>query len=425
MINKSMVKEEYPLKTIRALRIIIIPLIFFEFFFFNFKIGPIHITSLRVALVIAIITLFFTLFNKKIILPNTKYIKFASVFLYVWLFYSVFQLLYVQDFSATFNRIFYLLIYFIIILVFITVNDKQEWESLMKVISWIGVIIIVICLWEIITGSHLPTSRFYVEEMVSNRKANGVFYNENDLGLFFVMIFPLVYYNDSKKFKLFKVSSLVCIPVIILLNDNKAALISIAIQIVFMILFSDRSRGFKLKVFLFFVLAAVVFSGQIIEIFIPIMEQLIGGYGSASVRLDVYIKGLYALRKSNYLGVGPGNFGLSLTELFGEQLITDPHSWWVELLVNSGVVIFCLYLVFFVGMIIETYKIYRENKKENRLVLSITIAFIGFIMGSFGPSTAFDKTFVWLFYGMGLGAINIFHNKSLISDKQGSIIRRK
>ena len=121
------------------------------------------------------------------------------------------------------------------------------------------------------------------------------------------------------------------------------------------------------------------------------------------------------------MGVGPGHFEASLVEMFGKVRIINPHNWWIELLVNSGVVLFSLYLVFFVGMIIKALKIYKENMKENKLILAIAITFIGFIVGSIGPSSTFDKTFIWLFYGMGLGVINIFSNKRPINDEQGSI----
>lgn len=409
------------MKKIHVLRIIIIPLIFFEFLFFNFAIGPIHITSLRVFLAIALFTLFFALFSKKINLPTSNYTKYASFFLYFWLLYSIFQLLYVQDFISAINNIFYLLIYFSIILCYSTISDKKEWKLLINIITWIGVIIIFICIWEIITKNHLPTSRIFIDDIVKERISTGIFYNENDLGLFFVMIFPLVYYNNLIYFKLVKPFILFCITVIIVLNSSKAALISLIIQSLFMILFSEKSKRWKIRIYTFFALLGLVFLSQIINFFSPIVSQILDAQGSTYLRLDVYIKGLKALRESYYLGVGPGNFESALIEMFGKVRIINPHNWWIELLVNSGVVLFSLYLVFFVGMIIKALKIYKENMKENKLILAIAITFIGFIVGSIGPSSTFDKTFIWLFYGMGLGVINIFSNKRPINDEQGSI----
>lgn len=401
---------------IRRLRIIIILLIFFDFLFFNVKMGPIHITLLRVVLFLTVAILFFTLINKKIVKPRSKYISYTYFFFYIWMFYSIFQLFLVQDFNAAINKTYYLIIYFLIVLIFTTVNDKQEWIMLIKVISFVGIIIIFICLLEILTGIHLPTSRYYLESINNGRESTAVFYNQNDLGLFLTMIFPLIYYNDSKKIKFIKMFSLICIPVIIMINDNKAALIALGMQMFFIVLFSENSIKVKVKIYSIFAIVVVPFSAKILEMITSIVDQIVNSYGSAHTRLNIYVKGLYSLRESNYLGVGLGNFERTLIESFSNQRIVNPHNWWIELLVSSGVVIFFLYVVFFIGMIVETYKIYKKNMEKNRYVLAITITFIGFIIGSLGPSTTFDKIFVWLFYGVGLGVVNVFYSKKLISN---------
>src|SRR5690606_27985022 len=81
--------------------------------------------------------------------------------------------------------------------------------------------------------------------------------------------------------------------------------------------------------------------------------QLEAGAGtqglSIVIRWYLLMYGLRFLRESHFMGVGAGNVEARM-EAYRELLDNkvNIHNWWAEILVNFGVIVFALYVVFYV-----------------------------------------------------------------------------
>lgn len=147
---------------------------------------------------------------------------------------------------------------------------------------------------------------------------------------------------------------------------------------------------------------------------------------SATVRKYLMLNGLNFLKDSHYLGVGAGNIE-PLMENAPKVNKVNMHNWWLEILVNFGVLIFVLYMVLYVWMLWRLLQLARRNisPQISPLVrwgaVSSLASLTGFIFGGVAPSTAIHYTPMWICYGIGLAVIMLGenqkkHNKLLRED---------
>src|SRR5690606_31412954 len=84
------------------------------------------------------------------------------------------------------------------------------------------------------------------------------------------------------------------------------------------------------------------------------------------------------------------------------------HNWWAEILVNFGVIVFALYVVFYVLLLWRLWKLARlkTSPQVSPLVRwgahSSMLALIGYLFGGMVPSTAIHFTPMWIVYGIAL-----------------------
>jgi teichuronic acid biosynthesis protein TuaE len=132
---------------------------------------------------------------------------------------------------------------------------------------------------------------------------------------------------------------------------------------------------------------------------------------SPTNRKNLILNGIYFLQKSHYMGVGAGNIEALMKEAPKKVTKINLHNWWLEVLVDFGVIIFVLYMALYVWMLWRLWKLARlkTSPEISPLVrwgaVSSLAALVGYVFGGVAPSTAIHYTPMWISYGLGLAVI--------------------
>lgn len=393
--------------------IILFALIFIDPFFFNIPIGPLRMTLLRLVIGVLFVIMLDQIFIKRNPF-HTGHIRFPLAFLGIWFYYGALSLIWTSSKGTAIKELYYFAVFLllILVLVFLLQNIKS---SVITATFWlIGIVIVLISILEFTFDVHLPTSRFVIEAErfsdIDYRRATGFFYNENDLALFLVILVPFYLSGLLKRSLLVKLANVILIVALLFItyfNDARLSVMAIVLQMLLFALFSYKNllkHGARLFLLfsplLFLAAAGIVYYLANASLF----EGIKAGQGSAFIRMNLYLSGLYGTFQSFMLGVGPGNFQ-HMDPAFDTLGFTNPHNWWLEVLTNYGLFIFAGYCAFFLFIMVQLYLIYWSDKKNNKLALTLFLSFIGFAIACLGPSSLFYFWPMWLLYGVTLGYI--------------------
>jgi len=133
------------------------------------------------------------------------------------------------------------------------------------------------------------------------------------------------------------------------------------------------------------------------------------GSGSGGSRIKLVEGGVQVSLDSHLLGVGPGNAEYHLRQIPGLEKVYNLHNWWLEVLVNGGVLVFAGYLAFYATLLWNLFRVARSTQ-DGLLALTATALFaalVGYILGSLSPSSAIHFTPMWIHFGLSLAVINL------------------
>lgn len=393
--------------------------LFFDFLFFNYDVIVLNITLMR----LIVFSLFFYIIlyflsHKLIISKKVLYIFF---FIILWFSYGFIQLSWVKEFNPALKELYYFLVFiFLMVILVFFIRKQTDFYFVGKIIWFFTIILIFISMIEFITNFHLPVSRFVIEERFSQiniKRATTIFYNENGFSLYLNLVFPIFLVFGLKKKSLIgsliNLSSVLFIIYIIFKNDSRLATITILVQLFSFIILNTKNIKKLIFTYIPIILTPLIlFWNNIFSFLITIIDQINNNSGSAFIRLNLYKNGLYALYKSNFLGVGPSGYQNNIySNLFYTRNILDPHSWWIEILTNYGVFIFVFYVFMVIYILINFYKYYVES--QNKISEIFFLIWVGFLIGSNGTGVLFYFWPMWLLLGLSLAFINLssFNNK--------------
>ncbi|MBS4206749.1 O-antigen ligase family protein [Bacillus sp. FJAT-50079] len=399
--------------------VILFLLIFMDPFIFNFAVGPIHLTLLRLIIFLISIPILYQYIVKRNF-NNLAAIKSPIIFFAIWFIYGFASLAWATDKIVAVKELYYFFIFLLLILILINLLDDEKMIKVMDRSFWgIGVITIFICLMEIFTGFHLGTSRYVIEVMRTEEIhyiATAFFYNENDLSLFLVMIAPFYYlkiFGERKLYlKIINAFVMSLLFYVIIINGSRVAILAIFIQTAALLYIKFKPTFYRIiRSSILFLPVFIVFIFLNIDKITPLIA-IYNGYGSNFVRLNLYLNGLYSVYQSFMLGVGPGNFEKNIFPMFITNGIVNPHNWWIELLTNYGFLVFSGYLLFFIYHLKKLFKIYKEKNIYSNVAIILFISQIGFIFASIGPSRLFYYWPMWVNYAIILAIINLNERKN-------------
>ncbi|NLJ70254.1 MAG: hypothetical protein GX328_02160 [Clostridiaceae bacterium] len=405
---------------------VFIPLIFFYFLFMNLKNG----------------------WSEFLLNLKRKYGKYNVFFVITFLAFMIYGLILlflapmVDKRAGLFELINIGLGFLMIINIFEISFIEGGLKLWLKILKIVFFIILSLGFIEIIMGFHLPFSRysdpeilryFSLQEKIINI-ATGLYYNENDYSAFIVLFSPIVLFKVNKKCRLLNFLGLTLISIVVSLNDSWICIIALLIGILFWV-FLEKFSLKKIVLYLGNIIISHTIISSLLARFINKLndyrykkakigldqsrkfrpKKVVGAIekvqqqfdaanskmGSLHQRTNTYLSSSLEMFTQTYgLGFGPGSFGNVIKQMDQPNLLLNPHCLWIEILVQYGLIIFVLFVLFILSLFVHIIKKYRE-KPHSLLSFVLTMDLV-FVFVAFSSSSWLNSPLIWIPIGLSL-----------------------
>ncbi len=137
---------------------------------------------------------------------------------------------------------------------------------------------------------------------------------------------------------------------------------------------------------------------------------------SGNIRAELIRNGLEALRKNYGIGLGGGNSKVPQEAKGGVGVykITSMHNFWIETLVEGGVLYALAYGIWYCSILWGLFLVFRKSKKENfrYYASACLLAGGGFIIAAMAPSSVIYFFPMYLFWGICIAIIQIWKREN-------------
>jgi len=410
-------------------------LVFFTGFFgvalFPIDIGPFMLFPYRIFLLFLwFIFGLHILIKRKIVFAQSQ-IKWYFLLLCFWLGYAVLSLAWAISKEAAVRDIIFLFMGFLVIF-FSTYYFRAKKDLQILYNLWLAVfgILILIGFWEHLTGYHLPVSGYFHETRTWIKfRPTGVFHNPNDYATFLALSIPfgigIIRYGNKKYLRIFGLCNILGAFYLIVASGSRANMIAVLFELIFIFMFLlNIKRKLKLVitvgfciVFLFMFLPGPLqeFFSQTTEELNSVVSQTEQMTDSVGVRMNLVRNGLLFLYSTAGFGVGAGNSEYYMAHFaqYNTAGILNPHNWWLETLIDYGILVFVGYIIFYIGIIQNLWKVYRKKQtvKEKMICEALLVSLVGFFFASISSSSIMAFKPQWLLFAFALSYLNYFRNK--------------
>ena len=296
---------------------------------------------------------------------------------------------------------------------------------LLKVLGITFGVAVGIAMAELVLGVRLPTSALLGRDRAVAFGATSLFGNQNNfatyltLSLPYFLMLPIVF--RDVRLRAVGLAGTTAALGALLYTGSKSNLLALAIILIALLALIStdrRRRGLLIGAGAVALLAAVivipsVLGGGIIKLpdravskfnFGLLGSQLKTDTGSGGVRNSLLRDGLDLVAESGGLGVGAGNAETRVKSLSAGGGVANLHNWWLEVLVNGGLVGFALWLGLYFMLLRACLQAGRRAREPlvRYLGLAGALSLLGFIMGALGPSTAIHFAPMWITVALAL-----------------------
>ncbi|MFY0744754.1 O-antigen ligase family protein [Solibacillus silvestris] len=366
---------------------------------------------------------------KKILLPS----KFHSLFYLMFLWYAI-TLLWSIDTKLTMNYLFYIFCGMVISLTIIYYSTNQEKQTkLFKVLSVFFFIHIILSLLEVYTPFRLPISPYsnylsYFGRGAGDEAAFGIpnatniptgfQWNPNNFATTMTIIFPFFLLHPKKSIK---VLGILAIITLVIASESRGNVLALCLIVIIYLFFTNKKRTMMFGSFfggaalLFSLFISPILSNsdnyKIREVYSSVESLKLylnptGDYqlDSIGVRHMLIERGIQGLKDTYGIGVG-GGASNALSPINGVQSM---HNFWIELLVEGGVIFFSIFVFWYIALTLKLFKVYKRAKdtKIRYYSLSLFLSMIGFSFGAVSASTVIYLFPMWIMFGFAIATIN-------------------
>lgn len=399
---------------------------FFGSALFPISIGPLTLFPFRI-FILALWVLFairVLMRGGRLVSPR-RGIRFYLVFLGIWLGYAALTLGWARSTIDAVRHVGFLVMGFSVVLFasYYLCNDRD----LKRLFSlWLGVfgVLLLIGLWEHLSGQHLPTSRYHEDKLLVLKdyvraevmyRPTGTFNNPNDYATFLALGIPfglsLAQYTRKLWLRALGMASLLLGGYLILTTGSRANLVAVLLELAFLWVFLRRGVR-KLK----WVVATAAGAGVVLAVaptvvrsvfrnvsvqLISLIDQASQETGSVYVRWNLVRNGLLFVYSTAGRGVGAGNaeYWMANFAQYNTFGILNPHNWWLELLIDYGIFIFAGYILFYLRLIRELWQAHKNSAGTQRIICeSLLVSLVGFSVASLSPSSVMAFIPQWLLF---------------------------
>ena len=340
----------------------------------------------------------------------------------VFLGFVVVSLLWAPDLTNGLSYILYFIFgYSIMFAVVNFADDIERLEFVFKVAALFFLLNILVGLLESTGQFRLPSSA-YVGSF--SRRPSGFNWNLNNFGFVFIAILPFLFLYpnrflrilfffvsvwfliklQSKGFFLGFFAFFVFYSVFKLRNKSTLCGIAVVVTVAVCFVTADSLSFWTLN---FNNRAFSAFSQIERGVGLALSDEVVGD-DSTAIRLQMYLFGLQELISSNGLGVGVAGIGSMLAqqkELFGGgHQIVSFHNFFLEMLVDIGVIPFVVVIVAYVRLALENikYSKYFPNKRLGYFGEASGLALLSMLPASISPSSIIYVLTFWMVLGFSL-----------------------
>ena len=320
------------------------------------------------------------------------------------------------------------------------VNSERRYCEVFTVLKWLFIGAICIALLESFTPFRLPTSPYSDYANAFGRKSTdfsefdpaiqtlirsaptSFWANPNDLAV--AMTLAVSFFLMSRNSWL-KISGFSCVLVIIVMTGSRGGFIGLMVAVsTYLIIKGWMTRlGFLILLSVLSVifytsidalkdsenqrLAEIAWSSDLVYSYV-FEEQ--GTENSIGVRRKLIQNGLSALANTGGLGVGGGG-SQAVQERMGlvGGKISSMHNFWVEILVDAGVVFFVVFLLWYFYIMFCLASIYKSDRVYfyRYHAGSLFISMLTFLVSAISTSSVIYFFPMWIMYGLAIGLISL------------------
>jgi teichuronic acid biosynthesis protein TuaE len=306
-------------------------------------------------------------------------------------------------------------------------------RRVIQIMVVLGVTFVAVTLFgflEYATGIHLPTSRLAGQFLGPSFGATSVFGNQNNFATYLTLTLPylvtLSLVFRDRRVRLLGLAGTLLTLAALLLTGSKDNLIAAALVFLTLLLFLATDPKQRTKF-----IGAIVIVVVAVAVIVPslngtgliplpkravnkfsfslLASELSSGTGSGAARANLLSDGVNFVGQTGGIGVGAGNAETHVLELPAFPGVSNMHDWWLEVLVDLGIVGLALYVVFYVFLLTRQLREARRavDPLIRYLALAGTASMVGFIVGSLGPSTMIAFSPMWVMFGVAIMTVAV------------------
>ncbi len=370
---------------------------------------------------------------------SSNYILVLIIF-YLWYLLSLF---WTPSIELGIKYIFYISCGLILTVSVVSISTKEaNLNKLFKLFSLLFISEIIIALLEVFTNFRMPTSSlstfapFFGKDstalylngnlaMLSNLNApTGFRWNTNDLAVSMIIILPFFLCHKKIAIKFFGIGA---ISIIIVMTASRAVFIALIITFCIYLIMIKKRFGTLLIAWTFLVSlfwAILNFSDsdnpRINEIAnsLEALSLFVSGDidvgGSIQWRRKLVENGFEALSNSYGFGIGAGGT-VANQENIGpvSGRFTSMHNFWIEVLVEGGIIIGLLISLWYINIIYNLFKVSRSSAsfRIKYYSQSLILSMVAFVPAAIAASSTVYFLPMWIMFGFSISII-LFHREN-------------
>jgi len=370
--------------------------------------------------------------------PRRVYVTPFLLFLALWLAWTLVSLIWAADKTSGIRySIFLLMMASLAGGSVLAINSVKALRAALLLLLVVFGAALAVGLLEILTDLRLPTSGLVGRPDRYQWAITSIFHNQNDFATYIALWLPFLlavpFFARRVSALLAAIAGSLLSVYCLLYTGSRTNLLALALTVPSLLLILAIRKGTHSRwwqwVLGIALVCAVVFAAYLgmqgalpgfrlpdIGIqhwrFDTLSTEMEAGTGSGGTRLKLIAGGLAAALDSRLLGVGPGNAEYHLRQMPGLETVYNLHNWWLEVLVNGGLLVFAGYLLFYAGLVWGLFRVAVKTKRALMAFAATALlaALAGYTFGALSPSSAIHFTPMWIHFGVSMAVINL-HRK--------------
>jgi teichuronic acid biosynthesis protein TuaE len=401
----------------------------------------------KILFAVHLIAFSFLLATKKIELRMLPRLKPYFLFFAVWLGWALLSLLWADNKMDGIYNIWYLFSGLSLAsFSAVYIRKGRELKVLTGILVAVFLLVLGVGLWETRTGLHLKTAGEVLNLTGYARyMPRGFFKNPNDMATYLVLYLPFVYTLARYCCRKLITAPLltVLLPaaglgVFLILQSgsraNMLALVPMALAAVVLYFIHHRIKALLnttvlliITVMAYFMLTTstpefAYWCNRQYRIATHHLSTLQYAGGAESARVVLLKNSINELKDHALMGVGAGNAEEHMKKYrTATFVLLALHNWWLEILVNYGVFVFILYLIFYVKLL---YELFLVTVRAGPGILQVLgegclLALVAFPIAAISSSSLIYARFMWILFGIALCVVNNYHLQRLKGEEGG------